>query len=85
MLTCKDVSKLVSESLEHELPFRQQIGMRIHLMMCSLCRKYKRQTLLLRELFRRMARFEEGQPDSRQHLPEATRERIKQTLRTDRE
>ena len=85
MLTCKDVSKLVSESLEHELPFRQRLGMRIHLMMCSLCRKYNRQALLLRELFRRMARFEEDQPDSRQHLPEATRERIKQILRTDRE
>ena len=84
MLTCKDVSKLVSESLEHDLPFRQRIGVRFHLMMCSLCRKYQRQTLLLRELFHRMARSEEDQP-SRQHLPEATRERIKKALRTGQE
>jgi predicted anti-sigma-YlaC factor YlaD len=85
MLTCKDVSKLVSESLEHELPFRQRLGVRTHLMMCSLCRQYKRQSLLLRELFRRMARSEEEQPSSREHLTEATRERIKRALRTGRE
>ena len=85
MLTCKDVSKLVSESLEHELPFRQRLGVRIHLMMCSLCRKYNRQSLLLRELFQRMARSEEDQPFSGPHLPEATRERIKKALRAGRE
>lgn len=73
---------LVSESLEHELPFRQRLAVRLHLMMCSLCRKYKRQTLLLRELFHRMVRSEDEQPYSGPHLPEASRERIKQALRT---
>ncbi len=82
MLTCKDVSKLVSESLEHELPLRQRLAVRLHLMMCSLCRKYQRQTLLLRELFRRIIRSEDDPSYSRQHLTEATRERIKMALLT---
>lgn len=52
MLNCKDISKLVSESLEKDLPFRTRMAVNMHLMMCSMCRSYKKQTLVLREAVR---------------------------------
>ncbi|MCK4564165.1 MAG: zf-HC2 domain-containing protein [Verrucomicrobia bacterium] len=78
MLTCKEVSKLVSESLEHPLPFRQRMGVRLHLMMCSMCRAYQKQTLLLRAAMRTYARHEPSEP-----LSEQARQRIKNALKTD--
>jgi len=50
MLTCKEISKLVSESLDRKLPFGLRMEMRLHLMMCSLCRMYRKRTLILRNI-----------------------------------
>jgi predicted anti-sigma-YlaC factor YlaD len=74
MLTCKEISKLVSQSLDHKLPLRQRMGMRFHLMMCSMCRTYKTQALLLRKALRTFGR------DNAEKLPEETKQRIKQAL-----
>ena len=78
MLNCKEVSRLVSESLDHRLPFRQRMGVRLHLMMCSLCRTYTRQTFQLREIFRSVDRRE---PPG--HLSKEAALRIKQVLKTE--
>ena len=80
MLTCKEVSMLVSESMEHPLPLRQRMGVRFHLMMCSMCRTYRRQTLQLRAMFQAADRSE---PES--HLSEEAARRIKDTLKTEGE
>jgi len=34
MLSCKEATRLVSESLGRELPVRQRLSLRFHLMMC---------------------------------------------------
>ncbi len=80
MLTCKEVSKLVSDSLERDLPFQQRLGVRMHLMMCSLCRTYKRQTLFLRNLFTGYNRRLEADNFTKTKLPEETADRIKRAL-----
>ncbi len=80
MLTCKEVSKLVSDSLEHDLPFRQRFGVRMHLMLCSLCRTYKRQTVFLRELFAGYSRRLEAADAIKTKLPSGTADRIKRAL-----
>jgi len=77
MLTCKEVSTLVSESLDHPLPFRQRMGVQFHLMMCSLCRTYRRQVLTLRG----MARHADDFPA--EHLSREARQRIKNTLKSE--
>ena len=48
MLRCRDISKLVSESMERQLPFRQRMQVRVHLMLCRLCAGFARQIRLLR-------------------------------------
>lgn len=78
MLTCKDVSKLVSESFDRELSIRQRVGVQFHLMMCSLCRTFQKQTLQLREVMRTCAR---RAPPAQ--LSKEAGQRIKNALKTD--
>ncbi|GAB4133728.1 zf-HC2 domain-containing protein [Thermopirellula anaerolimosa] len=81
MLRCREVSKLVSESLDHELPLRIRLQVWLHLAMCRLCSAFARQV----RLFRRAARNHPDRlmPDDRD--PRATlspeaRARIKSAL-----
>ena len=52
MFNCREVTRLVSESLDRKLPLSQRIGVRIHLFMCKLCPEAKRQMLFIREAMR---------------------------------
>ncbi len=43
MLSCKDVTEKASDYLDHKLPLRTRLGMRLHLFMCVRCRQYLHQ------------------------------------------
>ena len=47
MLRCKDIAKLLSDSLEKKLPWRQRVEIRLHLMICYVCRRYWKQLRFL--------------------------------------
>jgi hypothetical protein len=49
MLTCREVTRLVSKSMDSKLPWHQRLGMRIHLIYCVWCRRYAAQTRFLRK------------------------------------
>jgi anti-sigma factor RsiW len=40
VLTCRDVSELVTDYAEGTLPPRTRLAVRVHLFLCSMCRKY---------------------------------------------
>lgn len=48
MLRCREVSKLVSESLDRRIPLRTRLQVWLHLAMCRLCWGFARQLRLLR-------------------------------------
>ncbi len=80
MLSCQEASRLASEGLDRKLPSLQRWRLRLHLLLCSACRAYKREIEGIHRLIR--ARFTEGQ---RTHgegssLSDASRERIKRRL-----
>ena len=82
MLRCREVSKLVSESMERNLPFGTRVQVRMHLMLCRFCAGFARQLRLLRRAARQNPERLAGSPST----PEATlsqeaRERIKTVLR----
>ncbi len=76
MLTCREVTKLVSESMESRLSWRKRIGMRIHFMMCVSCARYRRQILLIHELIRDYL-----SPEGDDHLSPESRERMKRAIK----
>ncbi len=82
MLRCRDISKLVSESMERQLPLGQRIQLRMHLMLCRLCAGFARQTRLLRRAAKQDSErsvADLSTPEAT--LPEEARERIKAALR----
>jgi len=46
MLTCKELTELLTDYLEGALPFMQRMSLHLHLMMCKHCRAYVRQMKL---------------------------------------
>ncbi|MGE5285513.1 MAG: zf-HC2 domain-containing protein [Actinomycetota bacterium] len=82
MLSCKDVTTLISESMDHSLPIGKRIGMRLHLLMCKFCSRYERQLLLIRETVRGIVAMEEKpwEPPG-ETLSEESKERIRISLR----
>ncbi len=43
MLSCKEVGELLSQGLDRKLSFREQLGLKIHLVVCKTCNCYEKQ------------------------------------------
>ncbi len=82
MLNCKDVTQLISKSMDTSLPVGKRIGVHIHLLMCRFCARYEKQLLLIRETVRSIV-AEEETPEgvSKELLSEEAREKIRAALR----
>ena len=83
MLSCKDVTRLLSESMDHSLPIGRWVGVRFHLLICRFCARYERQLLLIRETVRRIAAMEDAYVSHiGERLSEEAKERIRKSLAT---
>jgi hypothetical protein len=76
--SCKEASRLQSEALHRSLAFPQQMGLRIHLLLCSWCRRYGKNVRFLKGVVDD-APGEEHFHDSHTLTPEARR-RMKRKL-----
>jgi len=83
MLSCKDVTRLLSESMDRSLPLGKRVGVRFHLLICKFCARYERQLLLIRETVRRLVAAEDRPGESPgETLSAEARERIRKALAT---
>lgn len=83
MLSCKDVTRLLSESMDHSLPIGRRVGVRFHLLICKFCARYERQLLLIRETVRRLAAMDDAYGSlTVERLSEEAKERIRKSLAT---
>jgi len=76
---CSEISRLVSDSMDRKLSFYQRLGIRIHLMMCRYCARYRKQLFFLRKTIRfhsAMAVDEKPSTD----LSDESRNRIKRAI-----
>jgi Putative zinc-finger len=55
MLSCKDATRLVSEGLDRRLGFAERIALRLHLLLCDGCSRFKSQMVFLRRALARLA------------------------------
>jgi len=81
MLSCKEVSRLTSKSMDTRLTWRERLGVRLHLFYCQGCQRFRDQVHFLRRAARRSTNALMAGTSS---LPAATRERIRAALQSNR-
>jgi hypothetical protein len=53
-LSCKEASRLLSQSMDRELTLGEQARLRLHLTLCDACRNFSRQLKVLRQAVARL-------------------------------
>ena len=77
MLSCKDITRLVSESFDRKLSLGERMNLLIHVGMCSTCRMFRRFQIGLHQAIRRGAlQLIDCDAESDVELPDSARERI---------
>jgi hypothetical protein len=81
-LPCREISELVSLSLDDDLPRAERLAVTVHLLYCKACRRFRRQALTLKSAMARLA----SDPSAARlaeipHLTSEARGRIKRSLR----
>ena len=56
LVSCRDTVRLMSESLDRGLALGQRLAVRLHLLLCPMCSRFRRQLLFLH---RAAGKFEE--------------------------
>jgi Putative zinc-finger len=82
-LPCRDAARLVSESLDRKLTRAEQWAVRLHLLYCIACRRYRHQLFLIKSALRRPPAdcCEDEESFRATKLDPEARERIKRRLR----
>ena len=62
MLNCRQVTRLVSQSMDARLRWYQWLGMRIHLLYCVWCRRYASQIHFLHKACKQIDPESEANP-----------------------
>ena len=52
MLTCKHATKLMSQSQDRPLEFKERLSLKFHLMMCAGCNNYNKQMAFIHKACR---------------------------------
>lgn len=78
--SCEVITHKISESLDRKLSLRERLGVRLHVMGCILCERYRRQMLALHTLLQKYATELNGELISDATLNPEARERIKTEL-----
>lgn len=81
MLTCKDVSQLMSQSFDRRLSLMEKVGLRFHMLICKSCQIANRQLDFLRQLCKQIAAEPNDIASLQPGLTAEARERILKELR----
>ncbi len=81
MLSCREATKIISESLDRKLPFWQRMGLWIHVAMCGLCRRFRRDLVHIhQETGQHADDFAEQAAESDNRLSDESRDQMKRLL-----
>jgi Putative zinc-finger len=80
-LSCREASRLISESLDRELTRRERWSLRLHTFICTACKRFAQQTKIIREAVACMPdALRDKLSDSNSALSEERRSQIKRLL-----
>ena len=78
MLSCKQASEIISQSLDRRLSLRERLSLRFHTFICEACRRFGQQLNTLRVALKRMN--ENIENDTNITMPSATKTRIAKSI-----
>lgn len=81
MLTCKQASQLVSQSLDRPLSWSERVQLRFHLFICKACNRFKQQLNQLRIAIQQLK--DETVNDQTIQLPTDAKTRILHAIEID--
>jgi hypothetical protein len=82
MLSCKQASQLISQSLDRTLTLRERIALMLHLIICKYCKRFSQQVQTLRNAMRTMVDSIENNDTI--EMPSATKKRISDLVEANR-
>lgn len=82
--TCEDIAFLISKSIDTKLSLREKLQVRIHIIGCILCHRYREQLLKLEHLYKKsLNRLDEDEISEEERLSDEAYNRIKTNLTGD--
>jgi hypothetical protein len=85
LLECRDISKLITRSVDEPLSFFERLRVYWHLLTCRFCRRFEKQIFWLHDIFRSSSDPDLPISSDKRCLSEGARERIKETLKRNTE
>jgi len=76
---CKEMTRLLSQECDAPLPWGLRLRMRLHLLCCRWCTRYRNQLHMIHRLLAGLSRHECEHGE--EHLSEEAKERIQRALR----
>ena len=80
MLSCKEISKLESDSMDRRLGFLEWLKVRLHLLYCNACRNFHVQLDFLRNAAKDYGNRDVADSPDAKVLPDTAKERIRQAI-----
>lgn len=81
MLNCKDMTKLISDSLEGKISVRQRMELWLHIMMCGMCRRFRSNIIELRKRVRGSKALLDQADTVSSSMPSATKARLADAIK----
>ena len=82
MPSCEIITHKISESMDHKISIADKIRIRLHLLFCKLCTRYRDQLLIIQKV---IGRYNQGdaveiEPEEGQRLSDTARKKIIENL-----
>jgi hypothetical protein len=74
MLSCKQASQIISQSLDRPLTMQERFALKLHLLICKYCKQFSQQLHTLRVALKQMTSVIEN--DDTIKMPVVTKKRI---------
>jgi hypothetical protein len=77
---CDQLAPVISESLDHRLPLRRGLSLKLHLALCTHCVRYLRQLRFIRDVLRSKSSTLPDEAPPGDSLGAEARERVRRAL-----
>lgn len=78
MLSCKEASQIISQSLDRQLTMRERFALKLHLLICKYCKQFSQQLQTIRNALKIASTTIEN--DDTIKMPSETKKRLIQSI-----